>query len=221
MVDWSYLIEILPPLLVATVVTIRIALIGFALSLIVGLAIATIRLARIPVISSLVFYLAEFIRLTPLIVQLFFAYYVLPEVGISIPAEPTGIIVIGLHYSTYTAEVFRSGILAVPKGQWEAGKSLRLSRAIIWRKIILPQAVRPMVPALGNYLIALFKEVPLLATITVYELLNTANLIAGQSFRYFEVLTSVAAIFFVISYASSVVIRRIEVSGRMRERTAV
>jgi polar amino acid transport system permease protein len=78
-----------------------------------------------------------------------------------------------------------------------------------------------MVPALGNYLIALFKEVPLLATITVYELLNTANLIAGQSFRYFEVLTSVAAIFFVISYASSVVIRRIEVSGRMRERTAV
>ncbi|MGN6535980.1 MAG: ABC transporter permease subunit, partial [Mesorhizobium sp.] len=82
--------------------------------------------------------------------------------------------------------------------------------------IILPQAIRPMVPALGNYLVQLFKEVPLLSTITVYELLNTANLIAGQSFRYLEVMTLVALIFFVISYASSLLIASLEERQRTR-----
>jgi polar amino acid transport system permease protein len=216
MVDWSYQLEILPQLLAATLVTLRMAILGFGLSLLLGLLIAIARLSGIRPLANAVLCLAEFIRLTPLIVQLFFAYYVLPEMGVSLPAEPTGILVLGLHYSTYTAEVFRSGILAVHKGQWEAAMSLRLPRPILWVKVVLPQAVRPMVPALGNYLIALFKEVPLLATITVYELLNTANLIAGQSFRYFEVLTTVAVIFFVISYCSSLLIRRLEAAHRTR-----
>ncbi len=210
MIDWAYLAEIMPSLLEATLVTIRIALLGFALAFVVGLCFAILRLIERPVISMGVFLVLEFVRLTPLLVQLFFAFYVLPEVGISLPAEPTGILVIGLHYSTYTAEVFRSGILSVPSGQWEAGRALSLPSAILWRKIVLPQAIRPMIPALGNYLIQLFKEVPLLSTITVYELLNTANLVAGETFRYLEVLTVVALIFFAISYPSSLVIRQLE-----------
>ena len=152
----------------------------------------------------------EFIRLTPILVQLFFFYYVLPEVGIKLPAEPTGIIVLGLHYSTFTAEVFRSGILAIPKGQWEVSNTLCLPFYIKWFKIILPQSIKPMIPALGNYLIQLFKEVPLLSTITVYELLNTANLIAGETFRYFEVLSIVAILFFLISYPSAIFFRNLE-----------
>lgn len=130
---------------------------------------------------------------------IFFCLLCLPEIGIILPAEPTGILVIGLHYACYTCEVFRAGILSVPKGQWEAGHALSLKKLVLWRKIILPQAIRPMVPALGNYLIQLFKEVPLLSTITVYELLNTANLLAGETFRYLEVLTITGLIFFIIS----------------------
>lgn len=210
-IDVSYLLEIMPPLLRATLVTVRIALAGFALSFVAGLFFALLRLREDLVLGKFVFLLTELIKLTPLMVQLFFAFYVLPEFGIKLPAEPTGILVIGLHYASYTAEVFRSGVLAVPSGQWEAARSLSLPRHILWRKIILPQAIRPMAPALGNYLIQLFKEVPLLSTITVYELLNTANMLAGESFRYLEVLSVTAMIFFLISYPSSLLVRRFEI----------
>ena len=146
-----------------------------------------------------------------MLVQLFFAFYVLPELGIQLPAEPTGILVIGLHYATYTSEVYRAGIRAVATGQWEASIALSLPTLSVWQRVILPQALRPMIPALGNYLIQLFKEVPLLSTITVYELLNTANLIAGSSFRYLETLTLVGLIFFLLSYPSSLLTRYLEV----------
>lgn len=209
-IDFGYIAEILPPLLGATVVTMRIAILAFGLSFLIGLGFALLRLSPRRGLANTVFAITEAIRLSPLLVQLFFAYYVLPEIGIALPAEPTGILVIGLHYATYTSEVFRSGILAVQRGQWEAASSLGLRGWIVWRKIILPQAVRPMIPALGNYLVQLFKEVPLLSTITVYELLNTANLIAGQTFRYLEVMSLVAVIFFVISYCSSLLIARLE-----------
>lgn len=209
-IDVGYIAEILPSLLGATVVTLRIAVLAFGLSLLFGLGFALLRLSSHRGLANAIFAVTEAIRLSPLLVQLFFAYYVLPETGISLPAEPTGILVIGLHYATYTSEVFRSGILAIQRGQWEAAASLGLRGWIVWRKIILPQAIRPMIPALGNYLVQLFKEVPLLSTITVYELLNTANLIAGQSFRYLEVMTVVALIFFVISYCSSLLIGRLE-----------
>ena len=209
-IDLIYIIEILPALLKAMLVTLRIAISGYLLAFVLGLLIAMIRVSGNVFLSRLLLMFTEFIRLTPILVQLFFFYYVLPEVGIKLPAEPTGIIVLGLHYSTFTAEVFRSGILAVPKGQWEVSNTLCLPFYIKWFKIILPQSIRPMIPALGNYLIQLFKEVPLLSTITVYELLNTANLIAGETFRYFEVLSIVAILFFLISYPSAIFFRNLE-----------
>ncbi len=209
-IDFAYFVEIMPRLLAATVVTLRIAALGFALSLLLGLLLAVLRLRGKPVLAGAVLVGSEFIRLTPLMVQLFFAFYVLPEFGVRLPAEPTGILVIGIHYATYTSEVFRSGILAVPTGQWEAARSLGLPVSVVWMNVILPQAIRPMIPALGNFLIQMFKEVPLLSTITVYELLNTANLIAGETFRYIEVLTLTGAIFFLLSFPSSLLLRRLE-----------
>lgn len=208
--DWHYVFEILPELLQATLVTIRLALAGFGVALAVGLVVAIARMNRNPLVSRLAWAFTEFIRLTPLLVQLFFAFYVLPELGIKLPAEPTGILVIGLHYATYTSEVYRAGIRAVATGQWEAATALSLPIFAVWRRIILPQAFRPMVPALGNYLIQLFKEVPLLSTITVYELLNTANLLASSSFRYLETLTMVGLIFLLLSYPSSLLTRHLE-----------
>ncbi|MEQ8967528.1 MAG: ectoine/hydroxyectoine ABC transporter permease subunit EhuD [Azospirillaceae bacterium] len=208
--DLAYTIDVLPELLDATLVTIRLALLGYLVAMVLGLAFAVARLTGGPVVDRAVWALTEAIRLTPLLVQLFFAFYVLPEIGIKLPAEPTGILVIGLHYATYTAEVYRSGIRAVPSGQWEAATALNLPAGTLWARIVLPQAVRPMVPALGNYLIQLFKEVPLLSTITVYELLNTANLLASSSFKYLETLTTVGLIFFALSYPSSLFFRRLE-----------
>lgn len=208
--DFAYLATIAPELFEATLVTLYLAFAGYLVALTLGLVLAVGRLAGGPVLRGTIWALSEAVRLTPLLVQLFFAFYVLPRFGLKLPAEPTGILVIGIHYATYTAEVYRSGIQALAQGQWDAGKALGLPKLLLWRKIILPQAIRPMVPALGNYLIQLFKEVPLLSTITVYELLNTANLLAGQSFRYFEVLTAVGAIFFLLSYPTSLFFRRLE-----------
>lgn len=214
--DWAYLLEVTPTLAEATLVTIRLAFFGYLLALLSGLILAVLRLVGNRAVSRIVLLLSESIRLTPPLVQLFFAYYVLPEIGIKLPAEPTGILVLGLHYATYTAEVYRSGILAIPRGQWEAASSLYVPTRVVWQKIILPQAVRPMVPALGNYFIQLIKEVPLLSTITVYELLNTANLLAGQSFRYFETLTFAGLIFFLLCYPSSLFFRHLEIRNERR-----
>lgn len=211
-VDWSWpwVYEIIPDLLMATLITIRIALLGFLVALVVGLIVALARLSEFAILNRIAWAFTESMRLTPLLVQLFFAFYVLPEWGITIPAEPTGIIVIGLHYAAYTSEVYRSGIRAIDRGQWEASIALSLPDRTVWSQIILPQAIRPMIPALGNFMIQLFKEVPLLSTITVYELLNTGNLLAGDSFRYLETLTMVGLIFFLLSYPSSIFIRRLE-----------
>jgi polar amino acid transport system permease protein len=209
--DWGYVVEILPALLHATLITIRISLMGFGVALVVGLLIAIARMNRNGFISGPAWAFVEFVRLTPLLVQLFFAFYVLPELGVSLPAEPTGVIVLGLHYATYVSEVFRSGIRAVATGQWEASIALSLPTFAVWRRVILPQAIRPMIPALGNFLIQMFKEVPLLSTITVYELLGTANLIAGSSFRYLETLTLVGFIFLLLSYPSSLLTRYLEI----------
>ena len=114
-VDWSWpwVLEILPDLLLATLVTIRIALLGFLVALVVGLVVALGRLSHYVILNRISWAFTESVRLTPLLVQLFFAFYVLPEWGITIPAEPTGIIVIGLHYAAYTSEVYRSGIRAI------------------------------------------------------------------------------------------------------------
>jgi polar amino acid transport system permease protein len=160
----------------------------------------------------------EFVRSTPLLIQLFFLFYVLPAFGITMSSLLTGILGLGLHYSTYTAEVYRSGIEGVPRGQWEAAVALNLPPFQTWTRVILPQAIPPIIPVLGNYLIGMFKDTPLLATITVRELLGAALNAAGESFRYLEPISLVGAIFFVLSYPSALLIRRLEVGLAIRRR---
>jgi polar amino acid transport system permease protein len=213
MIDWAYIIEIMPDLLEATLITIRLALSGYLLAMFIGLFFALARMSGNTTVSRTVWVISESIRLTPLLVQLFFVFFVLPEFGIMFSAEITGVFVIGLHYATYISEVYRSGIRAIPSGQWEAAIALDLPTGVFWRRIVLPQSVRPMLPALGNYLIQLLKEVPILSTITVYELLNTANLLAGSSFKYLEALTMVGVIFLILSLVISFVFRKIEASN--------
>lgn len=182
------------------------SLISFGLGLVWALAFrAPTRFVRWPV--GLV---TEFIRTTPLLVQLFFLFYVLPEWNIEFSTLTTGIVGIGLHYSTYTAQVYRAGIDAVPVGQWEAATALSLPRTRTWLAVILPQAIRRVVPALGNYVIAMLKDTPLLIGIGVLEMLNRARIEGSETFRYTEPLTVVGIAFILIAYPASLAVRALE-----------
>jgi polar amino acid transport system permease protein len=208
--DLDYILGIFPDLMAATLVTLRITFLGMALASTVGLLLAIGRLSPHPAIRLPVTGLVEFVRLTPLLVQLFFVFYVLPLYGVTLDPELTGVLVLGFHYSTFTSEVYRAGIGAVGRGQWEAAAALNMPTGLTWVRVILPQAIPPMIPALGNYLIGMFKDVPTLSIITVYELLSTAKLLASQSFRYVETFTLVGVIFLGISYPAAVMVRRLE-----------
>jgi len=209
--DWSYTWQIVPALLRGLVVTLEATFLGFAFALVVGLLWAMIRRGAPGLLRTAVVWFVEFIRSTPLLVQLFFIYYVLPQWGLVLSPLVAGVLGLGLHYSAYTAEVYRSGIDAVPKGQWDAATALGFGRLeTLWR-IVLPQAIPPIIPALGNRLIAIFKDSPLLAVITVTELLQQAKLLGAENFRYLEPLTLVGVIFLILSLISSRFVRWMEV----------
>lgn len=209
--DWNFaLTEVLPKLLDGLVVTVEATIGGFALAAILGLLFALGRRSENKWLSRPLGAFVEFIRSTPLLVQLFFLFFVLPRYGIRIPALVTGIFALGLHYGTYCSEVYRAGIDAVSRGQWEAATALNFSPTHVWTRIILPQAIPPMIPALGNYFVAMFKETPQLAAITVTEMLLAGRIIGTQTFRFLEPITMVGALFFLLSYPSSLFVQRLE-----------
>nr|WP_205615173.1 ectoine/hydroxyectoine ABC transporter permease subunit EhuD [Streptomyces harenosi] len=191
-------------------VTLEILVLGSLISFVLGLVWAL--LSRLPSrwVRWPVGAVTEFVRNTPLLVQLFFLFYVLPEWGLTFSALTTGVIGIGLHYSTYTMQVYRAGIEAVPAGQWEAATALNLPRLRTWTAVILPQAVRRVVPALGNYVISMLKDTPLLMAITVLEMLGEARLFSQQNFHFTEPLTVIGVAFVVISYLASLLLRTLE-----------
>jgi polar amino acid transport system permease protein len=220
--DWGYALEILPLLARAALITIEATLIGFGLALVLGLLFALARRARSRLVAWPFAGLIEFVRSTPLLVQLYFLYFVLPEYGIAMSAFATGVLALGVHYACYTAEVYRAGLESVGKGQWDASAALNLTRLQSYRHIVLPQALPPVIPPLGNYLIAMFKETPLLSAITVMELLMTAKIIGSQSFRYLEPVTIIGALFLVMSVCAAGLIRAVEARfGKRALRTSV
>lgn len=208
--DWEFVWQIMPTLLQGVKITILATVLGAALAAVVGLVIALARRSPNRLISRTVGFVAEFIRGTPLLVQLYFIFFVLPDIGILLPPLVAGVIGLGLHYGTYTAEVYRAGIDNVPRGQWEAAKACNLSSQQTWTHIILPQAIPPMIPALANYFVAMFKETPLLSAITVLELMNQAKSVANTYYRYVEPMTLVGVFFLVISLFSVAALRWLE-----------
>ncbi|MCB0036756.1 MAG: ectoine/hydroxyectoine ABC transporter permease subunit EhuD [Anaerolineales bacterium] len=208
--DWEFVWEILPELLEGLVITVEATIGGFILAAVLGLMFALARRSDNQWLAQPVGALVEFVRSTPLLVQLFFLFYVLPRYGIRLPALVIGIFALGLHYGTYCSEVYRAGIEAVPRGQWEAATALNFSMSDTWRRVILPQAIPPMIPALGNYFVAMFKETPQLAAITITELLLTGRNIGTSTFRFLEPITLVGVLFFLLSYPSSILVQRLE-----------
>ncbi len=208
--DWNFVWQIMPTLIQGVKITILATLLGSLLAAAFGLAIALLRRSPNRAVSRTTAFVAEFIRGTPLLVQLYVIFYVLPDIGILLPPLLAGVIGLGLHYGTYTAEVYRAGIDNVPRGQWEAAKACNLTERQTWIRVILPQALPPMIPALANYFIAMFKETPLLSAITVLELMNQAKSVANSSYRYIEPITMVGAFFLAISLISVVALRWLE-----------
>jgi polar amino acid transport system permease protein len=202
--------QILPLLLRGAVVTAEATFGGMAIAMVGGLLLALARRAGPAALRTLARGYISGVRNTPLLVQLYFVFYVLPLVGIRFGALTTGVVTLGLHYSAFLAEVYRAGIDAVPGGQWEASQALGLSPRDVWRDIILPQAIPPMTPVFGNFLIGMFKDTPLLATITVPELFGAAEQIAGDTYRYNEPFTLVGLIFLLIGYPAVLGVRRLE-----------
>lgn len=216
--DLAFALEIVPDLLVGALVTIAAAVAGFLLALLVGLVLVLMRRSGFASLQLISIGLVEGVRGTPLLVQLYFMFFVLPNFGILLPPFETGVLTLGIHYGAYMSEVYRGGLDAVARGQWEAAAALRLGRYRTYRHVILPQGITPMVPALGNLLVALFKETPLLSTIGVLEMMQTAKLIGSETFRYIEPITIVGLFYLVLTLVSASLISAIEESGRDKGR---
>ena len=208
--DWSYALSILPTLGSALVITIQATILGMLLAVVLGLVLAMGRRAPWPLLSYPVAFIIEFVRSTPLLVQIYFLFYVLPSTGVQLSPLTTGILALGIHYAAYCAEVYRAGIEAVPRGQYEAARALNLSSWRTFSGVVLPQAIPPVVPALGNYLVAMFKDTPLLSAITVVELLQQSKILSSTSFRYTEPITMVGLMFLVLSLIAAFGVRRVE-----------
>lgn len=209
--DWSNAAASVPLLLRGLVVTVEITVLGSVLAYLLGLVLALLRRARIPVLSQVVYLFIELVRSTPLLIQVFVIFYLLWAL-LDIKPSPfiTGVIAIGIHYATYTAEVYRAGIDAVPRGQWEAARALSLPRSRVWTGVVLPQAIPRLLPALGNYTISMFKETPLLLAIGVLDVVNAAKEQGAETFRVIEPYTLAGVLFLLISYPSSILVRRLE-----------
>lgn len=208
--ETSFVAQILPLLLRGAVTTVAISLTAMGLALVLGLIAALGRLSRSRPLRFLTGLYVEVIRGTPLLVQLFIVYYGLPSYGIKLEPFTAGFLTLGIHYGAYLSEVYRAGILSVDLGQWEAAASIGMSRGTVLREIILPQAVRVILPPIGNYFISMLKDSALTATITVSELLRVGQLKVAVTFRAMDIYLMVAAIYLALSYPLSLLIRWLE-----------
>lgn len=208
--DFNYLESVAPQLIQGLGVTLHATILGMVIASIGGLIVAIIRLLRVPAVAPALDFYVVFARNTPLLVQLYFFYYVLPWYGITFSPFWIGVLGLGFQFSCYTAEVYRAGFESVPRGQWEAARALNFPTPQMLLLIIFPQALRPILPALGNYLISMFKDCSFLATITIYELMGTTLQLASLSFQYSTLFTVMGLGYIALSYSASLLVRRLE-----------
>lgn len=212
---WDVFADAFPIIIDGLWITLSLTILCFLFALVFGFVWTFLRRIPLKPIQWIVVWTMEFIRSTPPLVQLFFIFYafpVIPVVGDYLTFSPyvSAVLGLGIHFSTYISEVYRSGIESVEQGQWEASQALNFTTKQKWLKIILPQAIPPTIPMLGNYLIILFKEVPLAATIGVLGILELARNYGANTWDYVEPLTIVALLFLLLSYPSALLINQLE-----------
>ena len=208
--QWELVWELAPRFVDATGKTLLAAGGGYGIAIFLGLVFVVAQRTPIRVLTFAAREFVELIRSTPLLLQIFFVYYVGPQFGLVLSPWTAGLIAIGVHYGAYLSEVYRGGIESVPKGQWEAAKAINLSVVKVYRRIILPQALPPAIAGMGNYLVGIFKDTPMLSVIGVAELMHTATTIGAESYRYLEPYTMVGAIFLALSLPAALLINVFE-----------
>jgi polar amino acid transport system permease protein len=198
-------------LLLGLLNTLKVTVVSLLFGVPMGLAIAVLRLAETRVVSAIAGVFIEFFRSTPPLVQLFWFFFVLP-ILIDVEMDPytASILTFSLQSSAFFAEVFRGGIVSVERGQWEAGYAIGMRRVELLRRVILPQAVKRMIPAFLERVIELMKTTTLVAAISYSDLLYQANSIAQSSYRPLEVFTIAAAMYFAVLFPTSLAVRRLE-----------
>ena len=212
---WQLFLGSLGPIALAGLSgTIPLALISFALGLLIAVGVALMRISVHPLISSVARFYISVIRGTPLLVQLFVIFYGMPAIGVTIDPWPSAIIALSLNVGGYGADVVRAAILSVPQGQWEAAYTVGMNRTRTLTRIILPQAARVSVPPLSNTFISLVKDTSLTSTILVTELFRVTQQIAASSYQVMVVYLAAALVYWVfclvLSFGQSALERRLD-----------
>lgn len=208
--DWPYFFEIVPPIAEGLWETIVATLVGITIGMVLGLGLALLRRARLRVVAWPTRLVIEFVRSTPLLVQLYFIFFVLPSFGIRLSGFLSLVVGLGVHYATYTSESYRAGIDNVGRGQWEAAVALNLPTTTTWARVVLPQAIPTVIPALGNYLVSMFKDAPLAIAIGAGGVLLAAQSIASRTFQPVEAYTVMGLMFLAVSIPAALFVRYLE-----------
>lgn len=209
--DWMYFWHLVPLMWAGLKVTAKATVLGFSVSVVLGFLLALGRRSGLRVVRWPFAFVIEFIRSTPLLVQLFFLQAIV-RASDALSFDPITILMFGLgvHYATYCSEAYRAGINSVPKGQWEASTALNLGPMTKWIRVVIPQAVPNVLPALGNYLVAGFKDAPLGFILGVPGVLFFANTVRGEDFRPTEPYILAGVGFLLVSLPAAWLVRRLE-----------
>lgn len=196
--DVSIIIESLPPLLNAVLMTIFLAVISIIIALVLGFFTSLARISKIKILSKIASIYVSVFRGTPLLVQIFVIYYGLPQVNIEMDPIPSGILALSLNAGAYLSESFRAAILSIDKGQMEASVSLGMTYSQALRRIILPQSLRVAIPTLSNTFIVLIKDTSLVSVITVTELLQMSSLLIAKTFEPLTIYLMAAVLYWIL-----------------------
>lgn len=208
--DWSIIVHYFPFLVKGALLTLEISVVSLGLGLVAGLTAALCILAKNPLLRWPARFYVWLIRSTPLLVQLFIIYFGLPQFGLDLSPFWSGVLGLALNTGAYNAETIRAGILAVPHGQVEAARSLGMGSAKTMRRIVLPQALRLIIPPLGNNFVILIKDTSLVSTITLVELTLTAQQLIGSTYKPFEMYLMAAVLYAMLTTGASLLLRLFE-----------
>jgi len=208
--DFRFMLKYTPFIFKGVGITIFVSIGAIACACILALIGAVSRLSKNPVLYGASTFYVSLIRGTPLIVQIFVIYLGLPQLGIILSAIPAGIIALSVNYGAYMTEIFRGGIQAVRRGQMEAAYSLGMTYTQMMKRVVLPQALRIIIPATGNEFIAMLKDSSLVSVLAVRDVTHIAKLYAGGSFRFTEAYTILAVLYLSMTIFLSLLVKFIE-----------
>lgn len=215
--EWDYALEILPKLLDGLRLTLIVTVIASVLALILGFLLGFARNRKIPFLGRAAVIYVQAVRNTPLLVQLYLFFFALPQFGISISPLASGVIVLGMHAASYMSEIYRAGIESIPREQWDACVALNLPTRKVWTRVILPQAIPPILPALGNSINEMLKLTSYTAAIGVVELFGQGLRVAELTYRYIVPFTMVGVLYLTMSVTVTILLRRLELRNARRK----